>query len=195
MKTYQMRALLVLCGGALLFSGCAKHEMVKKEETPIPPAVALTKPTSEQPAGKDTGINSTPIKETQIMPQTGQSPAALSKIEQLQRALGIIYFDYDAATLSQQARTTLEKNGELLRSNPAVKIQIEGHCDERGSDAYNLALGERRAKASLQYLATLGIPDKRLSVISYGKEKPADLGHDESSLSKNRRDEFVIVTQ
>lgn len=82
-----------------------------------------------------------------------------------------------------------------MRNNPTVKIQIEGHCDERGSDAYNLALGERRAKAALQYLVTLGIPDKRLSVISYGKEKPADPGHDETSWSKNRRDEFVIVTQ
>ena len=79
-----------------------------------------------------------------------------------------------------------------MKKNSALKVRIEGHCDERGSDEYNLALGERRAKAAMNYLVTLGIADKRLSVISYGKEKPVDPGHDEAAWAKNRRAEFVI---
>ncbi|HYS43726.1 MAG TPA: OmpA family protein, partial [Geobacteraceae bacterium] len=88
----------------------------------------------------------------------------------------------------------LNKNAEyLLKKSVSLKIQIEGHCDERGSDEYNLALGEKRAKAALNYLVTLGVPAARLSFISYGKEKPADPGHDDAAWAKNRRDEFAIV--
>jgi peptidoglycan-associated lipoprotein len=77
--------------------------------------------------------------------------------------------------------------------NNSLKVQIEGNCDERGSDEYNLALGEKRAKSAMKYLETLGVPAERLSVISYGKEKPADPGHDEAAWAKNRRDEFVLI--
>jgi peptidoglycan-associated lipoprotein len=72
-------------------------------------------------------------------------------------------------------------------------VQIQGNCDERGSDEYNLALGERRAKVAMDYLATLGVPAERLSIISYGKEKPVDPGHDEAAWAKNRRDDFAII--
>jgi peptidoglycan-associated lipoprotein len=95
----------------------------------------------------------------------------------------------------KEARQTLVNNAERLKQASEIMISIEGNCDERGSDEYNLALGERRAKAAMQYLVTLGIPEKRLSVISYGKEKPAVDGHNEASWAKNRRDEFVIKTK
>ena len=111
----------------------------------------------------------------------------------LQQALEKIYFDFDSAALSESSRDTLKKDYELIKKNGAAKVEIEGHCDERGSDEYNLALGERRAKAALNYLVTLGIAPGRLSTISYGKEKPADPGHDEAAWAKNRRVEFVIV--
>jgi peptidoglycan-associated lipoprotein len=86
----------------------------------------------------------------------------------------------------------LVKDAEILKQQKSIKVRIEGNCDELGSDDYNLALGEKRAKAALKYLETLGIPSDRLSTISYGKEKPADLGHDEAARAKNRRDELVI---
>ena len=81
----------------------------------------------------------------------------------------------------------------MVETNPRVRVEIEGHCDERGSDEYNLALGEKRAKAAMAYLSTLGVPPEQLSIISYGKERPLDAGQNEESWAKNRRVEFVIV--
>ncbi|HEX9750382.1 MAG TPA: peptidoglycan-associated lipoprotein Pal [candidate division Zixibacteria bacterium] len=104
--------------------------------------------------------------------------------------LQIIYFDFDKYNLRPDARTALDHNYQMLRDNPGMRIMIEGHCDERGTDEYNLALGERRAKAAKDYLAKLGIDGSRISIISYGEERPVALGHDEDAWSRNRRGEF-----
>ena len=105
-----------------------------------------------------------------------------------------VYFDFDKSDLRQESRDALSKNAEaILKSYPNAKIQIEGHCDERGSAEYNLALGERRAQAAQKYLTTLSVKADNLSTISYGKEKPAVTGNDEAAWSKNRRAEFVLV--
>ena len=109
--------------------------------------------------------------------------------------LATIYFEYDKASLSAETRRTLSDNSTWVKNNPNVTIQIEGHTDERGSVEYNLALGERRAKSVKAYLATLGVDGKRLSVISYGKEKPIAAGDGESAWSKNRRANFVPLAQ
>ncbi len=103
--------------------------------------------------------------------------------------MGTIYFEFDSSVLGTEARQILESNARSLRNNAAVTI-IKGHTDERGSDAYNLALGERRARAAFNYLVTMGIAPERLSIISYGEEMPADAGHREASWAKNRRVEF-----
>ncbi len=112
----------------------------------------------------------------------------------MKHALERIFFDFDSFQLTSVARDTLVKNAKVILAK-GEKLRIEGHCDERGSDEYNLALGERRAKAAMQYLVTLGVPSGNLSVISYGKEKPADPGHTETAWAKNRRDEFVVGAQ
>ena len=105
-----------------------------------------------------------------------------------------VYFDFDKSDLRQDSRDVLSKNAEsILKSYPAAKIQIEGHCDERGSAEYNLALGERRAKSAQKYLTTLNVKAENLSIISYGKEKAAVNGNDEAAWAKNRRAEFVVV--
>jgi peptidoglycan-associated lipoprotein len=104
--------------------------------------------------------------------------------------LQIVYFDYDTAILRDDAREALKADAALLKKHPDLHIQIAGHCDERGTQAYNLALGERRAQAVREYLGQLGVPSARLVTISYGKEKPADPGNDESAWAKNRRCEF-----
>jgi len=101
-----------------------------------------------------------------------------------------VFFEYDSAALSGTAKRTLEKNADQLKDANA-DVTIEGHCDERGTIAYNLALGERRAKAAKDYLVSLGVPGNRLKIISYGKERPFDPGHTESAWSKNRRAHFV----
>lgn len=104
-----------------------------------------------------------------------------------------VYFDFDQFTLSADARDTLANNAKYLKMNDGVQVVIEGHCDERGSDEYNLALGESRAIAAKNYLVSLGVSAKRLSVISYGEEKPAVKGSTESAWAKNRRAEFKAV--
>lgn len=104
-----------------------------------------------------------------------------------------IHFDFDQFTLSAEARSVLGDNAKYLKANSGVQAVIEGHCDERGSDEYNLALGESRALAAKNYLVSLGINAKRLSVISYGEEKPLVNAANESAWAQNRRAEFKAV--
>ena len=109
--------------------------------------------------------------------------------------LQTVYFGFDSSTLGSDAQETLKANAEFLKANGSVDIQIEGHADERGGIQYNLALGERRAKAVRDYLVALGVAQKRVSVISYGKEKPVAFGHEEAAWSKNRRANFVVTAK
>jgi peptidoglycan-associated lipoprotein len=187
--------LVVLCVGALVSGGCAKKEIVKSEQ-PVPsvqtpprvtPETAKPQPSEVAPEAMKTEPMAEPPAVQQETAKEGMQPA------QLQNELQKVYFNFDSAALSDQARGTLSQNADMLGKNPAVKVRIEGNCDERGSDEYNMALGERRAKAARDYLVNLGVQPGRLSVISYGEEKPADPGHDEAAWAKNRRDEFVIV--
>jgi peptidoglycan-associated lipoprotein len=177
----------------MMLSGCAKKELVKSDEpavtqTPTPPPTKQPEPV--KPVSTET-IATQPIKE--IQPETASEGAAAGSTE-LSTLLDKVYFDFDSSILTQPSRDTLSKNGNLLLKNqPDLKVQIEGHCDERGSAEYNLALGERRAKSVMNYLVTLGVKAERLSTISYGKEKPADPGHDEAAWAKNRRAEFVVA--
>jgi peptidoglycan-associated lipoprotein len=106
--------------------------------------------------------------------------------------LASIYFDYDRFALRSDAQSTLKSNAQLMRDNSSWQIQIEGNCDERGSDEYNLALGKKRAEAAKSYLMDLGIDSSRISTISYGEENPAAQGSDEMAWSRNRRDDFVL---
>ena len=103
-----------------------------------------------------------------------------------------IFFQFDKATLTPEAIEMLTKNGQWLRTNSDVAITIEGHCDERGTNGYNLALGERRAESVKTFLADLGLEQSRLETISYGEERPLDRGHGEADWARNRRAHFLI---
>jgi peptidoglycan-associated lipoprotein len=103
-----------------------------------------------------------------------------------------VYFDFDASTLDDKAQDALKNKAEWLQDNPDAKIVIEGNCDERGTEAYNLALGERRAESAKTFLVNLGIAASRINTISYGEEKPVDPGHNEAAWAKNRRDAFAL---
>jgi peptidoglycan-associated lipoprotein len=103
-----------------------------------------------------------------------------------------IYFDFDQSVLTVEARGVLERKASWLLSNADVSITIEGHCDERGTAEYNIALGERRARSAMDFLGDMGIESSRMRMVSYGEEKPLDSGHDECSWAKNRRAKFVI---
>jgi peptidoglycan-associated lipoprotein len=187
MKRGILALLVALSMAALVAGGCANKEVVKSEEAVVPKAepvkVEAAKPEPKPEPAKQVEAPAEPPK----MQQAAKASAAELSFE-------TIYFDYDKSDLRKDAREVLSKNAEiLLKSKPDAKIQVEGHCDERGSAEYNLALGERRAKSSLQYLITLGVKADRLSVISYGKEKPAVQGSDEAAWAKNRRAEFVVA--
>jgi peptidoglycan-associated lipoprotein len=103
-----------------------------------------------------------------------------------------IYFEFDSAALVPEAREVLKRKAEFLRSNPTISVIVEGHTDDRGTVAYNLALGERRASSAMSFLVDLGIPASRLAPVSYGKEKPANPGHNETAWAANRRVHFEI---
>lgn len=106
-----------------------------------------------------------------------------------------VFFDLDSSDVNAASQQVLQENAEVLRRNGRWQITIEGHCDERGTAEYNLALGERRALSARTYLLSLGIPAERVRTVSYGKEFPFDQGHDESAWSKNRRAHFVITAK
>ena len=106
-----------------------------------------------------------------------------------------VYFDYDTYDIRPEGVEILQEMAALLLKHPNVKIQIEGHCDERGTQEYNLALGERRANSAKQYLISLGTAGDRISTISYGEEKPVDSGHTEEAYRKNRRAHFIILSR
>jgi peptidoglycan-associated lipoprotein len=106
-----------------------------------------------------------------------------------------VFYGYDSATLSGEAQKTLERQAAWLKQYGSLNVTVEGHCDERGTREYNIALGERRASAAKKYLVSLGVPAKRISTISYGKERPAVVGSDESAWAQNRRAVTVVVNQ
>lgn len=120
-----------------------------------------------------------------------QEEGAAAPVVDLQR----IHFDYDSYNIRGDAAEILTQTAQYLTSNPDVWIQVEGHCDERGSAEYNLALGEKRANASKDFLINLGVESKRISIISYGEEKALEYGSNEQAWSMNRRAEFVVVSK
>ncbi|MDQ7032574.1 MAG: peptidoglycan-associated lipoprotein Pal [Desulfonauticus sp.] len=105
-----------------------------------------------------------------------------------------IFFDFDSYELKPEARKILQQKAEILKKHPEIKIVIEGHCDERGTEEYNLALGEKRARAAYEFLILLGVDANRMQIVSYGEEDPLDPRHCEAAWAKNRRDEFKIIS-
>lgn len=161
----------------LLAAGCASKTVSEQEFGPRPAdsAVAATD-VSRQPV--PLGVESQPVQSGPVADH--RTVAGLERV----------HFAYNQFTLEEAARTILEQNAVYLRSNPGLKVVIEGHCDERGSDEYNLALGERRAMAAKNYLVSLGIAAERLSTISYGEEQPLVKAATEEGWAQNRRAEF-----
>jgi peptidoglycan-associated lipoprotein len=197
MRKGMLSLLIVLCCGTLVVGGCAKKQVVKGDETattaPATPAKPAEPAQPTKPPVKEETVKEQPIQESPIASADQDTRQQGVSGAQQEAALERIFFDYDSYLLTQTARETLNKHAEWLKANSSAKLQIEGHCDERGSDEYNLALGEKRAKSAQNYLVTLGIAKDRLPTISYGKEKPLDQGHDETAWAKNRRAEFLII--
>jgi len=174
-KTYRIlpRAVLALpLLAALVLAGCSKDKPVADATPPPPPAETTPPPTPAPPPAETT-------------PPPAPAPS-------LQDQMKDVFFDYDAAALSSEAQSTLDANGRLLLDNASVSVQIEGHCDERGTVEYNLALGDRRAQSAKDYLVRFGVPAARLSTVSMGEERPFATGGDEAAWAQNRRAHFVV---
>jgi peptidoglycan-associated lipoprotein len=171
--------ILALLAVALLVSfGCAKKQVTPTTELPPPPA--QTTPAEE-------------IEEPQVEPEEVPEPVQEETVgEKVAGQLQDVFFAFDDYSLTEKARATLANNAKVLADNPSVNILIEGHCDERGTVEYNLALGEKRALSAKNYLVNYGLDPARVSIISYGKERPFDPGHDEQAWAKNRRGHFVV---
>jgi len=146
------------------------------------------KATTAPPPTEPTGGSTTPQVEEATPPST-PDPAPSDQLDVA--SLADAYFDFDSYSLSSEAKGTLEQNAKAIKGTNSGNVTIEGHCDERGTKAYNLALGEKRANAAKEYLVALGVNASRVSTVSYGKERPFDDGHDESAWAKNRRAHFV----
>jgi peptidoglycan-associated lipoprotein len=174
MRTLALMALMV-CLACMLSCGGKKVRPLEEEE-----AEAAARRRAEEQA------------RLELERQAQKEPIQpLQPVEEQERGLKAIYFDYDKYNLTQSATTTLARNAQILMDDPSLVILIEGHCDERGTDEYNLALGEKRALAARDFLLNFGIAKSRISVISYGEERPLDPGHSEEAWAKNRRAEFV----
>ena len=158
-----------------------------KTAVPLPELTPLPS-TNLGPKLVEVPVALVPEKEVQYLP----SLKAVGKKKEEKSPLDDIFFDFDQYLLTEGAQNILQKNAEWLRSHPQARILIEGHCDERGTVEYNLALGERRAQSVKDYLSNLGISSDRISMISYGKEKPFVVGYSEESWAQNRRAHFLL---
>lgn len=124
--------------------------------------------------------------------KSDEAPAVQESAAKEETALKSIYFDFNKAAIKPGDRAVLKEIAGYLSKDKNVKISIEGNCDERGTEKYNLVLGDKRAKAAMTYLVNLGVDKKRIKTISNGKDKPLDSGHNEEAWAKNRRDDFVV---
>jgi peptidoglycan-associated lipoprotein len=165
------KVLPILATLAALAFGCSHAQAVKR----TPEGPNLAQPALAPPQKAET-------------PAPPQTPAA-AQAEDRDNAL---YFGYNSATLEDDARPRLQRVAAELKHNPKARARIEGNCDERGTNEYNMALGQHRAEAAKRYLETLGVSPTRVKTISFGKERPKYSGHDEESWAKNRRDDVTV---
>ena len=179
-------ALLIVGAGA-----CAKKTPPVARPVMPPPSVPATPERPPAPAE--------PVGERPVIaePAIAEDTMASRSLDELNRdsPLRPVFFSYDSAELTPDAQQVLNANADLLKKYQTWTITVEGHCDERGTAEYNLALGERRAVAVRTYLVSLGIPAERVRVISYGKEFPFDPGQNEEAYARNRRGHFVITAK
>ena len=170
--------VVLVIGLGFLIAGCAKKEPMQKAEETKPPQVVTQPAPAPEPPKMETPVS---------MPNLADEIKAFEDKD--------IHFNFDKYDLLPEDIDILNDKASFLKAHPDMKIRIEGNCDERGTIAYNIALGDRRAKAAQNYLVEQAIAKERISTISYGKERPLDPGHNEEAWAKNRRDHFVILNK
>ena len=206
MRRNLISVVLMLFLAGVLVSGCAKKAVVREETQPREPVQAVAKAPEKPaaPAKADWEIKWEAMekerKEKEALakksaaaktaPAKDKKSAATAAPAKELYELADIHFDFDKFSIQDGERETLKKHAEWLNKNKDIMVVIEGHCDERGTQEYNLALGERRASAAAKYLIDLGVSEKRIKTLSYGLERPLDTGHNEAAWARNRRAHF-----
>jgi peptidoglycan-associated lipoprotein len=179
-------ALTALC---LPFAACKKNVAAKPPQPPAPVATATPQTSSNTPASRPAA--SSPYQSASNNPSRMPDAATRARIQDLLNRIQDAYFDYDKHTIRPDAQSALKTDaqtlGDIIRQYPDFKLTVEGYCDERGSEEYNIALGDARAKQAKDFLAGMGVPGDQLNVISFGKDKPVCTDHDEDCWQKNRR--------
>lgn len=197
-KTFKSFATtLALLGLVVVALACPKKPQVKVAPPadtsatvpPIPPTVTTATAQSVPP---ETDFVS-PKTDTVAVETLPNDIGELNRVAQSRGYIQDAFFEYNDSTLTADAQTALTSSATWLKKNPQYNLLIEGHCDERGTEQYNLALGDRRANQAKEYLVTLGIDSGRIRTVSYGEERPFDPGHDDAAWAKNRRDHLVLV--
>jgi peptidoglycan-associated lipoprotein len=183
-------AFSFLLVAAVALSGCAKRPATTQAAAPAPTGAATSTaapsggPQQMQSGGASSGGTATPAPTTTARPAV-QDFASVADLTD-------VFFDFDKYDIRPHDAKTLDANASWLKSNPNHLVLIEGHCDERGTNEYNLALGERRAKSTMNYLVSQGVQANRITIISYGEERPQCTEHTESCWAKNRRAHFLV---
>ena len=192
MKAARLTATLIASAALVTAVACGKKTPPVARPAPRPPTAATATPPGPpappEPAREPVSVPAEPVRDDAI------SSASLDDLNK-NSPLKPVYFELDSSELSAANQKALDENAALLKRYPSWAVTVEGHCDERGTAEYNLALGERRAIAARAYLVSLGIAADRLRTVSYGKEFPFDPGHEETAFAKNRRAHFVITSK
>ena len=189
-KSWIVICLLVIFPGLLLTTSCSKKAVHTGQMAEgAPPAVEETATGPKQVAADDSQAAKDDITAQQVAKEQETKNAVMVSQEIMNED---IYFDFDSAMLKYKAKDLLVNKAEWLRMNPNASVIIEGHCDERGTGAYNIALGDRRAQSAMDFFLDMGIDIHQLSTISYGEERPVDIAHTEEAWAMNRRAHFVI---
>ncbi len=178
-KVLKGLSLLLMLSGLLMFISCASTDV---QSTPDAPKAQLAADTTASDADQDAAKRA--LEEEAIRKEQEAARNAFISED--------VYFDYDDSSLTSSAQAVLQTKAGWLRNNPGASVVIEGHCDERGTTEYNLALGDRRANSAKTFLVDMGIPAASLKTVSYGEEMPVDPGKTEEAWAKNRRAHFTI---
>ena len=202
MKRNLVVATLVVFAFSSIFllSSCAKKQVITEEKEMEAPAPEVAKEEKAAvPAAKEEKMEEAKIERLKELEEAKKIEAAIDeeKAWMERRAAKFeaeaMYFDFDKSFIRLEYRPVLQEKAAFLKDYPDMRARIEGNCDERGTNEYNLALGDRRGNSAKNFLISLGIAADRIETISYGEERPRGLGHNEASWSQNRRDDFVLV--
>ena len=193
MPTQTTTARLALIATMFLAAACGSKKAPVLEPVPAPAVEAAPEPAAPAPRPAAPRAEA-PVP---VVPAIREEAVTSTSLDDLNRnsPLKPVFFALDSSDIDPAGKTVLDANAALLKQNTTWVVTIEGHCDERGTAEYNLALGDRRAGAAVTYLRSMGIPADRLKTVSYGKEFPFDPGHDDAAWAKNRRAHFVITAK